>query len=240
MTNPEDSYPRPIVSVDLAIFGLTGGGLEVLLTRRGAKPFAGKWALPGGWSHVAEDTDLEAAARRVLNEKTGVDTPYLEQLQTVGNSGRDPRGWSLSIAYVALISADDVRPRRGVNTTDSAVRVTHLPTGIVISCQDEKSQHKNRAKALRVLRARLLDIAKHEQQEKISRERRSQIGTGDRSERIRTYNFPQGRVTDHRINLTLYKLGSILDGELDEVLEALQQADQAERLKEFDKSEVRT
>jgi peptide chain release factor 1 len=129
---------------------------------------------------------------------------------------------------------------QSVNTTDSAVRVTHLPTGIVISCQDEKSQHKNRAKALRVLRARLLDIAKHEQQEKISRERRSQIGTGDRSERIRTYNFPQGRVTDHRINLTLYKLGSVLEGELDEVLEALQQADQAERLKEFDKSEVRT
>jgi peptide chain release factor 1 len=86
----------------------------------------------------------------------------------------------------------------------------------------------------------LLDIAKHEQQEKSSRERRSQIGTGDRSERIRTYNFPQGRVTDHRINLTLYKLGSVLEGELDEVLEALQQADQAERLKEFDKSEVRT
>jgi peptide chain release factor 1 len=129
---------------------------------------------------------------------------------------------------------------QSVNTTDSAVRVTHLPTGIVVSCQDEKSQHKNRAKALRVLRARLLDIAKHEQQEKISRERRSQIGTGDRSERIRTYNFPQGRVTDHRINLTLYKLGSVLEGELDEVLDALRQADQAERLKEFETSEVRT
>jgi peptide chain release factor 1 len=129
---------------------------------------------------------------------------------------------------------------QSVNTTDSAVRVTHLPTGIVVSCQDEKSQHKNRAKALRVLRARLLDSAKHEQQEKISRERRSQIGTGDRSERIRTYNFPQGRVTDHRINLTLYKLGSVLEGELDEVLDALQQVDQAERLKEFENSEVRT
>jgi peptide chain release factor 1 len=128
---------------------------------------------------------------------------------------------------------------QSVNTTDSAVRVTHLPTGIVVSCQDEKSQHKNRAKALRVLRARLLDLAKHEQQEKISRERRSQIGTGDRSERIRTYNFPQGRVTDHRINLTLYKLGSVLEGELDEVLDALQQVDQAERLKEFKKNEVR-
>jgi peptide chain release factor 1 len=128
---------------------------------------------------------------------------------------------------------------QSVNTTDSAVRVTHLPTGIVVSCQDEKSQHKNRAKALRVLRARLLDLAKHEQQEKISRERRSQIGTGDRSERIRTYNFPQGRVTDHRINLTLYRLGSVLEGDLDEVLDALQQADQAERLKELEKSEVR-
>jgi peptide chain release factor 1 len=128
---------------------------------------------------------------------------------------------------------------QSVNTTDSAVRVTHLPTGIVVSCQDEKSQHKNRAKALRVLRARLLDMAKQEQQEKISRERRSQIGTGDRSERIRTYNFPQGRVTDHRINLTLYKLGAVLDGELDELLEALIQADQAEKLKEFERSEVR-
>jgi peptide chain release factor 1 len=128
---------------------------------------------------------------------------------------------------------------QSVNTTDSAVRVTHLPTGIIVSCQDEKSQHKNRAKALRVLRARLLDIAKHAQQEKISRERRLQIGSGDRSERIRTYNFPQGRVTDHRINLTLYKLGAVLEGELDEVLDALQQADQAERLKEFETSEVR-
>jgi peptide chain release factor 1 len=127
---------------------------------------------------------------------------------------------------------------QSVNTTDSAVRVTHLPTGIMVSCQDEKSQHKNRAKALRVLRARLLDIAKHEQQEKISRERRSQIGSGDRSERIRTYNFPQGRVTDHRINLTLYKLGAVLEGDLDEVLVALQQADQAERLKEFETSEA--
>jgi peptide chain release factor 1 len=127
---------------------------------------------------------------------------------------------------------------QSVNTTDSAVRVTHLPTGIVVSCQDEKSQHKNRAKALRVLRARLLDVAKHEQQEKISRERRSQIGTGDRSERIRTYNFPQGRVTDHRINLTLYKLGAVLESDLDEVLDALQQADQAEKLKEFENSEV--
>jgi peptide chain release factor 1 len=128
---------------------------------------------------------------------------------------------------------------QSVNTTDSAVRVTHIPTGIVVSCQDEKSQHKNRAKALRVLRARLLDIAKHEQQEKISRERRLQIGTGDRSERIRTYNFPQGRITDHRINLTLYRLGAVLEGDLDEIIETLRQADQTEKLREFERSEAR-
>lgn len=127
---------------------------------------------------------------------------------------------------------------QSVNTTDSAVRVTHLPTGIVVSCQDEKSQHKNRAKAIRVLRARLLDQAKQQQQEKISRERRTQIGTGDRSERIRTYNFPQGRVTDHRINLTLYKLATVLEGEIEELIEPLRQADQAERLKDLSQSEA--
>ncbi|RMF88669.1 MAG: peptide chain release factor 1 [Nitrospinota bacterium] len=120
---------------------------------------------------------------------------------------------------------------QSVNTTDSAVRITHLPTGLVVSCQDEKSQHKNKAKALKVLRARLLDQVEKEQQAKIAQERRIQVGSGDRSERIRTYNFPQGRVTDHRINLTLYKLESILEGELDELLDALQLADQSEKLR---------
>jgi peptide chain release factor 1 len=110
---------------------------------------------------------------------------------------------------------------QSVNTTDSAVRITHLPTGIVVTCQDEKSQHKNKAKALRVLRARLLNIAKREQEEKIAKERRMQIGSGDRSEKVRTYNFPQNRVTDHRSGLTLYKLESVLNGELDEIIESL-------------------
>ncbi len=107
---------------------------------------------------------------------------------------------------------------QSVNTTDSAVRITHLPTGLVVTCQDEKSQHKNKAKALQVLRARLLDQIQQEQHDKISEERKSQVGSGDRSERIRTYNFPQGRITDHRINLTLYKLEQILAGNLDEVI----------------------
>ena len=110
---------------------------------------------------------------------------------------------------------------QSVNTTDSAVRITHLPSGLVVSCQDEKSQHKNKAKAMKVLRARLLDKITKEQDAKRSEERRSQVGSGDRSERIRTYNFPQGRVTDHRIGLTLYKLEIILQGELDEIIDGL-------------------
>jgi len=107
---------------------------------------------------------------------------------------------------------------QSVNTTDSAVRVTHLPTGLVVTCQDEKSQHKNKAKALQVLRARLLDKIQQEQHDKISEDRKSQVGSGDRSERIRTYNFPQGRLTDHRINLTIYKLDHVLAGNLDDVI----------------------
>lgn len=110
---------------------------------------------------------------------------------------------------------------QSVNTTDSAVRITHLPTGLVVTCQDEKSQHKNKAKALKVLRSRLLDQMIREQNAKRSQERKNQVGSGDRSERIRTYNFPQGRVTDHRIGLTLYKLDAILQGDVDEVIDAL-------------------
>lgn len=120
---------------------------------------------------------------------------------------------------------------QSVNTTDSAVRITHIPTGIVVTCQDEKSQHKNKAKALKILRARLLDKARQEQQMAISEKRRAQVGSGERSERIRTYNFPQGRVTDHRIGLTLYKLEDILEGELDEIIDALTTYYQAEALK---------
>ena len=120
---------------------------------------------------------------------------------------------------------------QSVNTTDSAVRVTHLPTGLVVTCQDEKSQHKNKAKALTVLRARLLDKMQQEQHDRISQERKSQVGSGDRSERIRTYNFPQSRITDHRINLTLYKLETIINGKLDELLYPLIAHDQAEKLK---------
>ena len=117
-----------------------------------------------------------------------------------------------------------------VNTTDSAVRITHIPTGEVVSCQDEKSQLKNKEKGMKVLKARLYDRALAEQQKEISAERKSQVGTGDRSERIRTYNFPQGRISDHRINLTLYKLDSFLDGDIDEMIDALITVDQTEKM----------
>jgi peptide chain release factor 1 len=121
---------------------------------------------------------------------------------------------------------------QGVNTTDSAVRLTHLPTGLVVTCQDERSQIKNRAKAMRVLKARLLERAQQEQAAAIAADRRSQVGTGERSERIRTYNFPQGRVSDHRINLTLHRLPAVVEGDLDELVEALSAWEQGQRLAE--------
>ena len=119
---------------------------------------------------------------------------------------------------------------QGVNTTDSAVRITHIPTGLVVTCQDERSQIKNRAKAMRVLKARLLERAQEEQAAAIAADRRSQVGTGERSERIRTYNFAQNRVTDHRVGLTLHQLPEVLEGAIDELIEALAAAEQVERL----------
>jgi len=119
---------------------------------------------------------------------------------------------------------------QSVNTTDSAVRVTHVPSGIVVACQDEKSQLKNKDKALKILRTRLFDLERERQHSELSAERRSQIGTGDRSERIRTYNYPQSRVTDHRISLTLHKLDAVLDGDLDEILDNCITQDQAKKL----------
>ncbi len=122
---------------------------------------------------------------------------------------------------------------QSVNTTDSAVRITHIPTGIVISCQDEKSQLKNKDKAMKILKTKLYDLKLQEQNAELAQLKKGQVGSGDRSERIRTYNFPQGRVTDHRINLTLYKLNNFIDGDLDEMIDSLTTTDQAERLQQI-------
>ena len=117
------------------------------------------------------------------------------------------------------------------------MRITHIPTGLVVQCQDEKSQHKNKAKALKVLRARLFDIAQRQHHERLSQDRRAQVGSGDRSAKIRTYNFPQGRVTDHRIKLTLHRLEGVLNGDLNELIEALRLADQSGKLAEAEEVE---
>jgi peptide chain release factor 1 len=119
-----------------------------------------------------------------------------------------------------------------VNKTESAIRITHLPTGLVVECQDERSQHKNRSRAMVLMKAKLVAAEQAKRDSEIAKNRKLQVGTGDRSERIRTYNFPQGRVTDHRINLTLYKLGDIMDGRIDELMDALQHEHQAEQLAE--------
>ncbi len=119
-----------------------------------------------------------------------------------------------------------------VNKTESAIRITHIPTGTVVECQDERSQHKNKDRAMKILRSRLLEVEREKQSAEIADERRSQVGTGDRSERIRTYNFPQGRVSDHRIGLTIYRIEAIMNGDLDEIIDALITADTADRLKE--------
>jgi peptide chain release factor 1 len=124
-----------------------------------------------------------------------------------------------------------------LNTTDSAVRITHKPTNLVVTCQDERSQHKNKAKAMKILRARLLDLEQQKQQQERASMRKGMVGSGDRSEKIRTYNFPQGRLTDHRIGLTIYKLDRVMDGEIDEVVESLRQHDRAQQLSGVDKEE---
>ncbi|MCZ6766006.1 MAG: peptide chain release factor 1 [bacterium] len=173
----------------------------------------------------------------------------VHRVQRVPATESSGRIHTSAVSVAVLVEADDVDVKvdpkdlridvfrssgpggQSVNTTDSAVRITHVPSGLVVSCQDEKSQHKNKDKAMRVLRARLLEKAQKEQEDERSQERKSQIGSGDRSAKIRTYNYPQQRVTDHRINLTLHRLTEILDGDLEEVVSALAHADLMEKIK---------
>ena len=196
----------------------------------------------GGFKEViflVEGTDVYAA----LKHESGV-----HRVQRVPDTETQGRVHTSAVSVVVLPEAEDVDIQidpnelkidvyrssgpggQSVNTTDSAVRITHIPTGTVVTCQDEKSQLKNKTKALKVLRSRLLDKAVSEQNKSVAEKRKMMVGTGDRSAKIRTYNFPQGRVTDHRIGLTLYKLDRIMEGDIDELIESLQLAERQQQL----------
>ncbi len=197
-----------------------GGFKEISFSMSGLGVY-GKMKYEGGVHRVQRVPETEASGRIHTSAASVAVLPEVEEVEVK----IDPNELKIDVYRSSGPGG------QSVNTTDSAVRITHLPTGLVVTCQDEKSQHKNRAKALKVLRARLYEKAKHEEQSKLAAERRSMVSTGDRSAKIRTFNFPQNRVTDHRINLTLYKLDKILEGELDELIEQMQIADRAEQLK---------
>ncbi|HBN11298.1 MAG TPA: peptide chain release factor 1 [Ruminococcus sp.] len=196
----------------------------------------------GGFKEVSFSVEGEGAYSRFKYE-SGV-----HRVQRVPETESQGRVHTSTVTVAVLVEADevelDINPTdlkidvfrasgaggQHINKTESAVRITHLPTGTVVECQDERSQHKNKEKAMKILRSRLYEALQQEQNDKIASERRMQVGTGDRSERIRTYNYPQGRLTDHRIGLTIYRLEDMLNGNLDEVFDALATADQAAKL----------
>lgn len=196
------------------------GGLKEIITLIEGRGAYSRLKFEGGVHRVQRVPATEASGRIHTSAVTVAVLPEADEVEVE----IDPKDLRIDVFRSSGPGG------QSVNTTDSAVRVTHLPTGLVVSCQDEKSQHKNKAKGLKILRARLLEKKQQEQRSEIAATRRLMVGSGDRSERIRTYNFPQGRVTDHRINLTLYKLDRIVEGELDEVVEALITHYQAEAL----------
>ena len=199
-----------------------GGFKEVVFMIRGQGVYS-RLKFESGVHRVQRVPETESSGRIHTSTVTVAVLPEAEEVDVVVNPN------DLRIDTYCASGAGG----QYVNKTESAVRITHLPTGIVVQCQDEKSQLKNKEKAMTVLRSRILEAAQAEQHAAVAEDRKSQVGTGDRSERIRTYNFPQGRVTDHRIGLTLHKLDAVVDGDLDEVIDALLTADQAERLKQI-------
>jgi len=199
--------------------GIPGSIKEVIFTVRGKGAY-GRLRYESGVHRVQRVPATEAQGRIHTSAATVAVLPEAEEVDLQ----IDPNDLRIDVFRSSGPGG------QSVNTTDSAVRITHLPTGLVVSCQDEKSQHKNKAKALKVLRSRLLDQMIAEREAERARERKTQVGTGDRSAKIRTYNFPQNRVTDHRIGLTLYKLGEVLTGDLDELLSALRLAEEEERM----------
>jgi peptide chain release factor 1 len=201
--------------------GILGAVKEAILTVRGKGAY-GTLRFESGVHRVQRVPDTESQGRIHTSAATVAVLPEAEEVDV----SIDPSELRIDVYRSSGPGG------QSVNTTDSAVRLTHLPTGLVVTCQDEKSQHKNKAKALSVLRSRLLDREVAEREAERARDRKSQVGTGDRSAKIRTYNFPQNRVTDHRISLTLHRLDEILEGDLDELLDGLRLADEEERLRE--------
>ncbi|MBW1730692.1 MAG: peptide chain release factor 1 [Deltaproteobacteria bacterium] len=198
-----------------------GGFKEIIILIEGKKVYS-RLKFEGGVHRVQRVPETEAQGRIHTSAVTVAILPEAEEIDVQ----IDPEDLRIDVYRASGHGGQHV------NTTDSAVRITHLPTGLVVTCQDEKSQHKNKAKAMKVLRSRLYELQQAEQHSKISEERRNMVGSGDRSERIRTYNFPQGRVTDHRIGLTLYKLEDILQGNLDMIIDPLITHFQTEALKQ--------
>jgi peptide chain release factor 1 len=206
-------------TLSLSTTGL-GGVKEVIASITGRGAYS-RLKFEGGVHRVQRVPTTEASGRIHTSAVTVAVLPEADEVEVSINEEKDLR--------IDVMRASGPGGQ-SVNTTDSAVRITHIPSGIVIVCRDEKSQHKNKARALKILRARLLDMARAEQDAKIADARRSMVGTGDRSERIRTYNFPQSRVTDHRVNLTLHQLDQVLDGALDPIIDALATKEQAQAL----------
>jgi peptide chain release factor 1 len=197
-----------------------GGIKEVIASINGRGAFS-RLKYEGGVHRVQRVPETEASGRIHTSAVTVAVLPEADEVEVNINEEKDLR--------IDVMRASGPGGQ-SVNTTDSAVRITHIPTGMVIVCRDEKSQHKNKARALKILRARLLERATAEQDAKIAEHRRSMVGSGDRSERIRTYNFPQSRVTDHRVNLTIHQLDQVLDGGLDPLIDALTSHEQAQAL----------
>ena len=197
------------------------GGYREVISRVSGKGVFAKLKFESGTHRVQRVPATEAQGRIHTSACTVAILPELDEVEEIDLNPAD-----LRIDTYRSSGAGG----QHVNKTDSAIRITHLPSGIVVECQDERSQHKNRSRAMALLKARLLASEQEKQQSEQARSRKLQVGSGDRSERIRTYNFPQGRVTDHRINLTLYQLQKVMDGDLDELLNALQQEYQAEQL----------
>ena len=197
------------------------GGYKEVIARIAGKDVYSRLKFESGAHRVQRVPETEAQGRIHTSTCTVAVLPEAEEIDAINVNPAD-----LKVDTFRASGAGG----QHVNKTDSAIRITHLPSGIVVECQDERSQHKNRSRAMSILSARLLEAERRKQREQEAATRKSLVGTGDRSERIRTYNFPQGRVTDHRINLTLYKLDQVMEGKLDDLIDALRTADQADLL----------